>query len=223
MIFRCIAKRMKITSPGLIQNMIELIVDMIDKQVRDTFHGKRNNTISSLSLTIFVWILLMNTMDLIPIDLIPTISNNLLGIDKFRTVATADINTTGGIAVAVFFLIWFYNFKSKGCIELIKDISLHPFSSYFFIPINIILRISEECARILSLSLRLFGNLYAGELIFILISAMIPWWAQWPIGLFWSIFHILVIILQAFIFMMLTIVYLSIASQSHNKDNEISK
>ncbi len=198
--------------PGLWQSLIEVLVEFVDRQVKDTLHGE-NKLIAPLGLTIFVWVFLMNTMDILPFDLWPTIGK-WVGLPELRVVPTSDINMTFSLSISVFLLIIFYNIKSKRG-YLLYEICLRPFNHWLFIPANILLRLVEEIAKPVSLSLRLFGNLYAGELIFILIAALLPWWTQWPLGLVWSIFHILVIVLQAFIFMMLTIVYLSMAQERH--------
>lgn len=199
-------------TPGTLQNFVELIIEFVDKQVKDTFHG-RSNLIAPLALTIFVWVFLMNAMDLIPVDLLPKIAS-MTGMHHFRAVPTADLNLTFALSLTVFLLTIFYSFKIKGPAKLFKEFTCEPFGFLLF-PINFILRAVDEIARPLSLALRLFGNLYAGELIFILL-ALIPWWAlQSSLSLAWAIFHILIILLQAFIFMMLTIVYLSLAHEDH--------
>lgn len=153
----------------------------------------------------------MNFMDLLPVDLLPMIFS-WFGVPYLRVVPTTDPNLTIALAVSVFILILYYSIKVKK-IGFAKEILCSPFGPALF-PINAIFRIIEELAKPISLSLRLFGNLYAGELIFILI-ALLPWWIQWTLGGMWALFHILVITLQAFIFMMLTIVYLSMAHESH--------
>lgn len=209
-VFRRIAKRATSGVPGRWQNFLEILILFVDTQVRETFHGS-SQLIAPLALTIFVWVFLMNFMDLIPVDLLP-MAANLAGIHHLRAVPTTDPNLTIGMALAVFCLIIFYNFKAKGLTGLGKELLHTPFP--YLLPINIIFRVIEEISKPLSLSLRLFGNLYAGELIFILI-ALLPWWVQWSLGVPWAIFHILIIVLQAFIFMMLTIVYLSMAHESH--------
>jgi len=198
-------------TPGKLQSFIEIIIEFVDKTVRESFHGK-NPLIAPLSLTIFVWIFLMNAMDLLPVDFLPTIAN-WLGLTYFRAVPTADPNATFGMSFAVFFLIIFYNFKMKGVLGLGKEILTKPFGPWLFI-FNILFRLIEELVRPISLSLRLFGNLFAGELIFILVALM-PWWIQWSVGGIWAIFHILIITIQAFIFMMLTIIYLTMAHETH--------
>ena len=200
--------------PGLVQNFAELLIEFVDGQVKDTFHGK-SQLIAPLALTIFVWVFLMNFMDLLPVDLLPTVLS-LFGVSHFRSVPTADPNTTFGMSIAVFILIIYYNLKIKGVKGLSKEMLVSPFGPYLF-PINIIFRLLEEFVRPISLSLRLFGNLFAGELIFILV-ALLPWWLQWTFGGVWAVFHILIIAIQAFIFMMLTIVYLSMAHETHGQE-----
>ncbi|NCX94698.1 MAG: F0F1 ATP synthase subunit A, partial [Gammaproteobacteria bacterium] len=198
--------------PGMWQNCVEVMISFVDRQVKDCFHGE-TRLIAPLALTVFMWVFLMNTLDLLPVDLIPSIARHL-GVPEFRPVATTDVNLTLSLGLSVFVLVIFYNIKVKK-FGLLHEVCFKPFGHWLFIPMNILLRVVEECAKPLSLSLRLFGNLYAGELIFILIAALLPWWAQWPVGLIWSLFHIFVIVLQAFIFMMLTIVYLSMAHERH--------
>jgi F-type H+-transporting ATPase subunit a len=163
-------------------------------------------------MTIFVWVFLMNFLDLIPVDLIPKVAG-FAGLEHFRAVPTADLNTTIAMSLSVFILIIVYNFKGKGGFGFGKEILTKPFGVKLM-PLNIIFRVLEDCVKPISLSLRLYGNLFAGELIFILI-ALLPWWIQWPLGGVWAIFHILIIVIQAFIFMMLTIVYLSMAYHEH--------
>lgn len=205
LLFRMGAKKATAGTPGKLQNLVEYVVEAVDSQVYETLQEK-NPFVGSLALTIFMWIFLMNFMDLIPVDLMPKILG-YFGVGYFRVVPTNDLNLTFALSLSVFILLLFYNVKYKGVIGFIKDLLCHPFP-WFLFPINFVLRVVEELAKPISLSLRLFGNMYAGELIFMLI-ALIPWWGQWPLGSIWSIFHILIITLQAFIFMMLTIVYIS--------------
>lgn len=204
--------------PGPLQNFVELMVEFVDNSVKETFHGK-SNLIGPLALTIFVWIFLMNLMDLVPVDLVPRIAT-AIGIDYMKIVPTTDVNVTLGMSLSVFALIIFYSIKIKGVSGFMAELALQPFSSdnkivkILFIPVNLLLEGVGLIAKPISLALRLFGNLYAGELIFILI-ALLPWFLQWTLSVPWAIFHILVIVLQAFIFMMLTIVYLSMAHEHH--------
>ncbi len=198
--------------PGKWQCFVEMMVGFVDTQVRDSFHG--NNTwLAPLALTIFIWVFLMNLIDLLPVDLLPMIAYSM-GFGYFRAVPTADINVTLGMSLTVFCLIIFSHIRAKGAKGFAKDVANHPFGPKLM-PFNIVMRIVEELAKPTSLALRLFGNLYAGELIFILIAALVPWMFQWTLGGIWAIFHILVITLQAFIFMMLTIVYISMAHEHH--------
>jgi F-type H+-transporting ATPase subunit a len=164
-------------------------------------------------MTIFFWVFLMNFMDLLPVDLLPRFLG-LFGIKHYRAVPTADINLPIALALTVFILIIYYNFKAKGPKKLLIEILSKPFG-WYLMPVNVFFRLVEEIAKPLSLSLRLFGNMFAGELIFVLVAALIPFWFQWFPGGIWAIFHILIITIQAFIFMMLTIVYLSMAQESH--------
>lgn len=182
----------------------------IDKNVKDMFHGK-NKLIAPLSMTVFVWVFLMNTMDLLPVDLLPYIACQVLGIPYLRVVPSADVNITFGMALSVFVLVIYYSIYVHGISGFIKQLIYHPFNYSVCIPINFIFEIISLLSRPISLSLRLFGNMYASELIFILIAGLLPWWCQWVLSVPWAIFHILIIVLQAFIFMVLTIIYLSTA------------
>lgn len=211
LIFYLAARRATAGVPTKLQNFVELMLEMVSKQVVDTYHGT-SKLIAPLALTIFMWVLIMNGMDLLPVDLLPRIAH-WFGIEYFRVVPTADPNLTLGMSLSVFLLIIWFNFSRKGFLGVIKEITCKPFGVWLM-PLNVFIKLIEECAKPISLGLRLFGNLYAGELIFILI-ALLPWWAQWPFGGAWSIFHILIITIQAFVFMMLTIVYLSSAEESH--------
>ena len=193
------------------QNFVEVVVDFVDTQVRESFHS-HDKMLAPLALTIFVWVFLMNAMDLLPVDFLPLIAQQA-GIPYLRVVPTADLNLTFGLSISVFFIVVYYSIKHKGVKGYGKDFLTHPFGIKFA-PFNFILKVVEDIAKPMSLGLRLFGNLYAGELIFILI-ALLPWWIQWTLGGVWAIFHILVIVLQAFIFMMLTIVYVSLSQDTH--------
>lgn len=210
--FYLVARKVSSGVPGGWQNAVEVILEAIDRQVRDTFHGGKNLLLGPLALTIFMWVFLMNLMDLLPVDLLPRLGSEA-GIPNLRVVPTADLNLTFALSLSVFVLIVYYNYKSKGLPGVAKEFLTHPFGPYLF-PVNMIFRTIEEFAKPLSLALRLFGNMYAGELIFILI-ALLPWWIQWSLGIPWAIFHILIITLQAFIFMMLTIVYVTMAHEAH--------
>jgi F-type H+-transporting ATPase subunit a len=197
--------------PGGLQNFTEIMVEFVDTQVKDSFHG-RNPLIAPLALTIFVWVFLWNFMDLIPVDLIPAIAA-VFGIPYFKVVPSTDVNATFALSLSVMFLVYYYSIKVKGGKGFAKEVMFHPFGKWF-VPFNVMLRIVEDIAKPISLALRLFGNLYAGELIFILI-ALLPWWMQFLLGWPWAVFHLLIITLQAFIFMVLTIVYLSMAHEDH--------
>jgi F-type H+-transporting ATPase subunit a len=220
------SRRVSTGVPGKWQNFAEMMLDFADSQVKDCFHG-RNALIGPLALTIFVWVFLMNFMDIVPVDSLPLIGE-LFGVKHLKVVPTNDLNTTFGMSLSVFALIIFYSIKIKGPKTFVKELTLQPFNHPAFIPINFVLEFATLIAKPISLSLRLFGNLYAGELIFILIAlltlnaASASWVsnitltiAQFFLSLGWSIFHILVITLQAFIFMVLTIVYLSLAHEEH--------
>lgn len=211
--FWLVARSVKKGVPGKWQNFVEAAVEQVDGITKEVFHEKPNPIIAPLALTIFAWVFLMNFMDLLPVDIIPR-ALGAVGVGHFKVVPTADLGMTFGMALTVFAMIIYYNFKSKGPIGLAKEMLTKPFGPWLA-PINVIFRIIEEVSKILSLALRLFGNMFAGELIFILIAALLPWWIQWTVGSIWAIFHILIILIQAFIFMMLTIVYLSMAQETH--------
>jgi F-type H+-transporting ATPase subunit a len=219
--FRGVAKKTSAEKPGKFQAFVEIIVDFVDTSVKDTFQGK-SKLIAPLGLTIFVWVFLMNLMDLVPVDWIP-MAAMAVGIPYMKVVPTTDVNITFGMSIAVFILIIIYTHMAKGPLGLLKDLTLHPIApptkglgliaAPVIILFNFILETVALIAKPVSLSLRLFGNMFAGELIFILI-ALIGWF-QLPLHFGWAVFHILIVTLQAFIFMMLTIVYLSLASESH--------
>ena len=226
-IFRSAAKKSTLGVPGKFQCFIEIIVEFVGDNVRDTFHG-RSKLIAPLALTIFVWVFLMNLMDLIPVDFLPAfagfVGETAFGMDShdvyMKIVPTTDINMTSALALGVFILMIGYSIKIKGIGGFIKELTLHPFSSnnmfvqIILIPFNLLLELIALVSKPFSLALRLFGNLYAGELIFILIGAI--GFMQLPLHFVWAVFHILVITLQAFLFMMLTIVYLSMASSDNH-------
>jgi F-type H+-transporting ATPase subunit a len=276
-IFRSAAKRATTGVPSGVLNFVELIVDFIDGAVKDSFHGS-NKMVAPLALTIFVWIFLMNFMDLLPVDLIPELLM-LAGVNYQKIVPSTDPNITLGMALGVFILMLYYSIKIKGT-GFIAELTMHPFNHWGFIPINLFIETVGLLAKPFSLGLRLFGNMYAGEMIFILIATMFAagagaglvggglhaqifgehtsawFWLvifilvcsvcglnlkgkistgktvllcmvfmalgggltalggglmQWG----WAVFHILVITLQAFIFMVLTVVYLSMAHEDH--------
>ncbi|MCH8105540.1 MAG: F0F1 ATP synthase subunit A [Proteobacteria bacterium] len=215
-LFRRAAVRATTDTPTGLQNFIEMIIEFIDGSVRSSYSGK-DPLIAPLALTIFVWVFLMNFMDLIAVDLVPWIAG-LLGVGYLKIVPTTDLNITFGLSLTVFVLVLYYSIKFKGPGGFFAELAFHPFPK-FMMPINLILEGVTLIAKPVSLALRLFGNLYAGEMIFILIALMYS--GGWALGIFggflqlgWAIFHILIIILQAFIFMTLTIVYLDMASQT---------
>ena len=232
--FRFAAVKATAGVPGRWQNFVEMMVEFVDTQVRDSFHGT-SRLIAPLALTIFCWIFLMNFMDLVPVDLLPEVGV-AMGIEYMKVVPTTDLNITFGMSITVFLLMIFYSIKIKGAGGFARELLFHPFGKWMM-PFNFLLKLVEELAKPVSLALRLFGNLYAGELIFILIAlftlsagghtlgetllnlaspATISYLViQVILGLAWALFHILIITLQAFIFMMLTIVYLSMAHEEH--------
>ena len=217
-----LGKQLETGTPGGFQNFVESILDFVATNVRDAFPG-HNPLIAPLALTIFLWVWLMNFMDLIPVDLLPWLFQIITGDSHayLKVVPTTDLNTTLAMAFTVFALILYYNIKIKGVWGFIKMFLFHPFGK-FFVPVNIVMTLIEEVSKPLSLALRLFGNMFAGELVFLLIAliggtlavgAAALFWAplQVVLDLGWLIFHLLVITLQAFIFMVLTIVYLGMA------------
>ena len=211
--------------PGKFQLFVEVMVDFIDTQVRDTFHGT-SKLIAPLALTIFCWILLMNFMDVVPVDLLPVIGEKA-GLEHLKVVPTTDLNITLGMSLTVFLLVMFYSFKIKGFRGFGWELLTHPFGKWMM-PFNLLLNLIEHLARPVSLALRLFGNLYAGEVIFLLLAVLGGSFAinsfagvggavgQLLFGTVWAVFHILVIPLQAFIFTVLTIVYLAQAHETHH-------
>ncbi|PFG10615.1 MULTISPECIES: F0F1 ATP synthase subunit A [unclassified Marinobacter] len=211
-LFRFVASRATTGVPGGLQNLVEATVEFIEGLVRDGFHA-RNPIIAPLAMTIFVWILLMNALKLIPVDYIPMLAQ-FMGLEYFKIVPTTDPNATFGISIGVFILIIFYSLKVKGITGFAKELGMTPFNHWALIPVNLVLEILVLIVKPISLALRLFGNMYAGDIVFILI-ALLPFWAQWTLSVPWAIFHILVVPLQAFIFTMLTIVYLASAHEDH--------
>ncbi len=203
--------------PGTWQNFVEMVIEFIDNNVRSTFMAK-NDLVAPIALTLFVWILLMNFMDLVPVDWIPLLAT-WIGIPYMKVVPTTDPNATFGLAIAVFVLMIYYAIKEKGFAGFCGELAFQPFPKWMF-PVNLLLEGVSLISKPVSLALRLFGNLYAGEMIFILIALLysggLMWGAiggvlQWA----WAVFHILIILLQAFIFMILTVVYLDMAHQAH--------
>jgi len=216
--FHSAAKKATSGVPSSWQSFVEIMIDFVDGNVRGSFSG-RNPLIAPLALTIFVWIFLMNLMDLVPVDLIPWVAS-AIGIGHMKVVPTTDPNATFGMSIGVFLLIIYYSIKIKGVGGFFGELAFQPFGKAG-LPFNLVLEGINLLAKPLSLSLRLFGNLYAGEMIFILIALMyggglVLGVAGGALQLVWAIFHILIITLQAFIFMTLTIVYLDMAHQEHH-------
>jgi F-type H+-transporting ATPase subunit a len=219
-LFAKAAKRASIDAPSGFQNFIESIIDFIDDNVRGSFKGQ-NPMVAPLALTTFIWIVLMNTMDLVPVDWLPVLAQkigSMFGIDPhhvfLKVVPTTDPNMTFGLSIGILLLILYYSVKEKGLGGFIGELTLHPFGKWM-LPANLFLEGVNLLAKPVSLALRLFGNMYAGEMIFILI-ALLPFWIQWSLSLPWAIFHILIVLLQAFIFMTLVIVYMDMAHQKEH-------
>jgi len=211
-IFIIAARNVTAAVPGTLQNLCEMVVEFVEDNIRQVFGTRPNPIIGPLSLTILVWVFSMNLMDLIPIDFVPWVAH-AAGINYFKIVATTDPNATLGMALGVFALVLYYNIKIKGPIKFGAGLFTHPIPHWSMYWFNIILETVDMIAKPLSHGLRLFGNMYAGEMIFILI-ALLPFYAQWALSLPWAIFHILIISLQAFVFMILTIVYLTQAHET---------
>ena len=212
-LFRKAAVSASVARPSRWQLCVEMVVEMVSSSVKDAFQG-RNALIAPLALTIFVWIFLMNLMDLVPVDWVPQLAH-LVGIDYMKVVPTTDVNATFGMSLSVFALMIYYGIKVKGPGGFFGELAFHPFGKAL-LPVNLVLESVSLIAKPLSLSLRLFGNMFAGELVFVLIAALVPFYLQWLFSVPWAIFHILVITLQAYIFMMLTIVYLSQSHEIHD-------
>ena len=218
-----IGKNLNPDKPTGAQNVAETIVEFVNQQVKDIFPNA-DGLIGPLAITIFMWVLVMNSMDFLPADLLPSLAGGIAGLFGadphhvyLKVVPTTNLDTTFALALSVFALIIFYNIKHKGLVGYIKQFLFHPFGPYLM-PVNIIMTTIEEVAKPVSLGLRLFGNMFAGELLFLLIALLaFSVWAmpaQIVLGTMWAIFHMLIVPLQAFIFMLLTIVYLGLASQS---------
>jgi len=232
LMFRSVAKKATSGVPSGLVNGVEAVIEFVDNSVKGMF-PYRSAMVAPMALTILVWIFFMNAMDLVAIDLLPKTAElvgvHVLGADPhhvyFKVVPSTDPNITLGMAFSVFLLIVFFSIREKGIGGFLGELSLHPFSSKNIIvqicciPVNLVLELVNLIAKPVSLGLRLFGNLYAGEVIFILIAIM--YGVNLVLGLFgislqviWALFHILIIALQAFIFMVLTIVYMSMAFQT---------
>ncbi|HEV7123735.1 MAG TPA: F0F1 ATP synthase subunit A [Rhodanobacter sp.] len=224
-------KARKATSgvPGRGQAFIEIILEFVDGQVKDVFHGDRR-VLGPLALTVFVWVWLMNAMDLLPVDLLPYITEKF-GVGHFRAVPTADLNLTFAMSVTILLLVIFYAFKAKGFGGYTHELLTAPFAAKGMVakvvlaPFNFALNIVELASKPVSLAMRLFGNMYAGELVFMLIAGLfsagagVAGWALYGAGIIgyfaWGIFHILIITIQAFIFMVLSVVYIAMAQRHH--------
>ena len=216
-LFRRAARRATAGVPGGLQNFVEMIVEFIDETVESIFSHK-NPLVAPLALTIFVWVFLMNLMDLVPVDWVPELAK-LLGVHYMKIVPSTDPNITMAMALSVFILILYYSFKCKGLGGFLAELSFHPFPSKLLAPVNFVLEFVTLVAKPLSLGLRLFGNLYAGEMIFVLIALMFSAGFVFALagGVFqfvWAAFHLIVITLQAFVFAVLTIVYLAQAHET---------
>lgn len=220
-LFRHVAKSATVGHPGKLQAFIEIIIDFVDGSVNDSFHG-RNRLIAPLALTMVSWVFLMNLMDLIPVDFLP-LGAHLAGVEYLKVVPTTDPNITFAMSLSIFILIIFYSLKIKGVSGFAAELTLQPLNpkdlgvplilTPLVMVFNLVLETVALLAKPLSLSLRLFGNMYAGELMFILIALLGIW--QLPLHFLWAVFHILIITLQAYIFMILSVVYLSQAHESH--------
>jgi F-type H+-transporting ATPase subunit a len=214
-IFFTVSRKATSGVPGPLQNFCEAIIEMVQTNIKQSFFAK-NDLIAPLSLTIFCWIFMMNLMDLVPVDWIPLLAQTMAGDPHlyFKAVPTTDLNITLGFAVSVFFLIIFYSIKVKGLGGFLGEFAFHPFGKWA-LPLNLILELPGFLAKPVSLALRLYGNMFAGEVIFLVI-ALIGYF-QLPLHFAWAVFHILIITLQAYLFMMLTIVYLN---QAHTVPHE---
>ena len=218
LIFRAAAKKATTGVPSGLQNFVEMVVEFIDTSVRGSFSHK-NALVAPLAMTVFIWVFLMNFMDLLPVDWLPHAAT-LSGIPFLKVVPSTDPNITFGLSLSIFFLVLYYSVKMKGAGGFFSELAFQPFPKFLF-PVNLLLEGVGLIAKPISLALRLFGNMYAGEMIFILIAlmfggplilALFGGVLQWA----WAVFHILIITLQAFIFMTLTIVYLDMAHAEHH-------
>ncbi len=223
-VFSMVARRATAGVPGRFQNFIEMIVEMVNNQIKEIFHAK-SKVIGPLALTVFVWTVLMNAMDFLPVDLLPLIMHSL-GFEHFKPVPTADINQALGMSCGVGLAIIGFSIQAKGVGGYIKELFTAPFHAetpfmmVMLLPVNFVMQLIELFSKVLSLALRLAGNMFAGELVYMLIALLatggaLGWAGSVIAGLAWGIFHILVVVLQAYIFMMLTIVYMSLAVEKH--------
>ena len=213
--------------PSKRQAFVELLIEFIDEQVKGVFHhGDRNRFVAPAALTVFVWIVLMNAMDFLPADWVAT-ATHPFAPHGFRVVPTADVNTTFALSLSVWLLMIAFAIKAKGAGGFIHELFCAPFGSNPLLwPANFLFNLVEYVSKPLSHSLRLFGNMYAGEILFLLLwmwaahsafasDYFVGWIASVILGLGWAIFHILIVLLQAYIFMMLTVVYISMAHEHH--------
>ena len=207
--------------PGKRQVFVEWLIDFIDDQVKGIYHGDSHRFVAATALTVFLWVLLMNAMDFLPVDLMHLFHKYVLGQEHFRNVPTADVNTTFALALSVWLLMIYYSIAVKGFGGWMYELFCTPFGKnpLLWIP-NLLFNLVELISRPLSHSLRLFGNMYAGEIIFLLLwtmaaAGLVGTVASIVLALGWSIFHILIVGLQAYIFMMLTVVYIAIAHEHH--------
>ena len=205
--------------PSKTQAFVELAVGFVNDQVKGIYHGQ-SLWVAPIALTVFIWVVLMNAMDFLPVDIMAMIYG-WLGIHNWRSVPTADINTTFALALSVFALMIIYGIKSKGIGGWTKELFVAPFGNHPLLwPFNFLFQLVEFISKPLSHSLRLYGNMYAGEIIFLLIGMLAAAGLAGTIfggvlNLMWAIFHILIVLLQAYIFMMLTIVYLAMGEEHH--------
>jgi len=211
-LFYMISRKATSGMPGGLQNALEFLVEMVQGTIKNTFFGK-NDLIGPLALTIFCWIFMMNLMDLVPVDWIPLFAQFVAQDSHlyFKAVPTTDINITAGFAISVFILVIFYSIKIKGMGGFLSEFAFHPFGKWAM-PLNLVMELPSFFAKPVSLALRLYGNMFAGEMIFMVIALV--GFAQLPLHFAWAVFHILIITLQAYLFMMLTVVYLN---QAHTK------
>ena len=212
-LFMAVSRKATSGVPGGLQNAVEMVVEMVQGSVKSSFQAK-NDFIGPLALTIFCWIFLMNLMDLVPVDIIPQTAQAVAGNHHlfFKSVPSTDVNITLGFSLSVFILILYYSIKVKGLGGFLSELAFQPFGKWA-LPLNLVMELPAFLAKPVSLALRLFGNLFAGEVIFLVIGLL--GYYQLPLALPWAIFHILIIVLQAYLFMMLTIVYLNQAHQHH--------
>lgn len=215
-------------TPGRFQAAVEMLVEMVDSQAKGIVHSAASRRmVAPLALTVFVWIFLLNAMDMLPVDLLPWVGERVFGLEYLRVVPTADLSITMGLSLGVLLVCLYYNVKIKGAGGWVHELFSAPFGDRWFLyPVNFLMQIIEFVAKTVSHGMRLFGNMYAGELIFMLIALMggaftlsgtgiALFLGHIVAGTVWTIFHILIITLQAFVFMMLTLVYIGQAHDAH--------